>query len=88
MFGVCLQCTGTCGEGVRTRQINCFRRRVQSGKLILTTDKNCRHLHDEALRLVESCKLEPCKDRGPSWYASPWSRVCCILNALKILQLC
>ena len=69
-----LQCTGSCGVGIRTRQVKCTRPN-KFRKMKVTGDSHCKHIPNTTLPLVDSCKLEPCQVSGPNWYASPWSKV-------------
>ena len=62
-----LQCSVTCGEGVRRREVKCIRNKHRTVDV-----SECRNATRPAL--VEACTLQECTRF--QWVTAPWSKVC------------
>ena len=62
-----LQCSVTCGEGVRRREVKCIRNKHRTVDV-----SECRNATRPVL--VEACTLQECTRF--QWVTAPWSKVC------------
>ncbi|XP_053402734.1 A disintegrin and metalloproteinase with thrombospondin motifs 18-like [Mercenaria mercenaria] len=65
------ECSRTCDVGTRSRAVKCMRK-TDSGTVIITKEKRCKHLDKPKITLVEACLVQKCPEL-PEWYSSPWS---------------
>ena len=66
-----LQCSVTCGEGVRRREVKCIRNKHRTVEV-----SECRNATRPAL--VEACTLQECTRF--QWVTAPWSKVCLFMG--------
>ena len=65
-----IQCTATCGAGVREREVTCLKKLGGGGALTIVSEDNC--AVDQKPSTEEACVLPECE---PEWYHTEWSEV-------------
>lgn len=69
-FYLYFQCTATCGQGVKVRDVTCVNK-LNRNSFTVAEESNC--LKEEKPATEELCETLP--DCPPEWYTSQWTEV-------------